>query len=316
MRHLIVGAGASIAQADELQIPQEFWPPSMQNFAVKTWATFTPWPFLPLFLEEKGIPCSANVDLRAVFFDLERKKVTNIEDFIEFAWLHRDLAPPESGDWTYWDNFMRYGIGDPLALLINQAFMKDAQFIDLPITREMLSRFASTDLILSLNYDPLIEVAFLQNETPFAYIPNQPTEAEIPVCKPHGSLNMAFTKDGFMFGDPSNLWPIFPTGDKRRAYTGIIPPRSNKSYAQSPMARAILAPVRQRCPDSLVMWGLGLTGSDIDLNDVYRTWARGVECVDIINPDKTVAPNIEKILNVRTRQFDSAESWLSHEENR
>jgi hypothetical protein len=50
MRHLVVGAGASIAQAIELDVPKELWLPTMQNFAKKTWANFAPFPFLPLFL--------------------------------------------------------------------------------------------------------------------------------------------------------------------------------------------------------------------------------------------------------------------------
>ncbi|EJJ27323.1 hypothetical protein [Rhizobium sp. CF142] len=205
---------------------------------------------------------------------------------------------------------MRHGIGDPIALLINQGFQKGADFTDLPITRRMVSRFSADDLILSLNYDTLIEAGLMQNGSDFTYLPNPTDPAQIPVCKPHGSLNMAFDENGFSFGDPGNLFPMFVTGDGRSAYIGLIPPRLNKTYEQTPMARMILASVKKRQPRSIVMWGIGMTESDVDLNEIYRGWAESAEYVDVINPDPKVGPLIAKVIGIPVRCFASAEEWI------
>jgi hypothetical protein len=230
--------------------------------------------------------------------------------------LNKDLIHSELDGWTHWDNFMRYGIGDPLALLINQSFMNNGvDFVDLPITRKVTSRFSASDLIFSLNYDTLVEIGLQQDKRDFHYLPNAGGADSIAICKPHGSLNMAFTEDSFSFGDPTKLWPIFPTGDNRKAYVGLIPPRMNKTYAQTPMASVILQPVQDRMPKSLVMWGIGLTGSDIDLDEVYRSWARTLGFVDVINPDATVAQKVKARLKIDVRSFSSAQLWLQKEEN-
>ncbi|WP_431322548.1 hypothetical protein [Rhizobium sp. YTU87027] len=312
MRHLVVGAGASVAQASELGVPKEFWPPTMANFARKTWANYAPWPFLQAFLQYKGVTLAADSDPREDFYVLEQNGNANIEQFIEFAWSIKDNLPSE---WHgAWNGFMRFGIGDPIALLINQGFQKHGiDFVDLPVTRRMLSRFTSDDLILSLNYDTLVEIGLQQNETNFTYLPNVTPAMNIPVCKPHGSLNMAFDENGFSFGDPRNLFPLFQTGDPRLPYVGLIPPRLNKTYEQTPMARKMLLPVESRAPQSIVMWGIGMTESDIDLNEIYRGWAKKAEFVDVINPDPKVAPLIETVIGLPVRRFAAADEWLQQE---
>jgi hypothetical protein len=313
VRHLIVGAGASIAQAINSNAPSEWWPPTMANFARKTWER-SPYPFLTLFLHSKSITVLPSEDEREKFYALEASGQTNIEEFMEFAWLWKDRLPMPEGGMSWWDNMIRNCIGDPLALMINQAFWKNGSgCADLALTKEVLSRFGSEDLIFSLNYDTLIEIGLTQNLMPFCYLPNQPQSGEIPVCKPHGSLNMAFGDNWCSFGDPTNLWPIFPTGDLSRAYVGLIPPRMNKSYQQAPIAQMILSPVRDRKPTSVVMWGIGLTSSDIDLNEIYRSWISSCKSVDIINPDASITMKVEKMLGIPTRHFASAELWLQDE---
>ncbi|AXA41108.1 hypothetical protein [Rhizobium leguminosarum] len=310
LRHLVIGAGASIAQAIDSKVPRESWPPTMANFAQKTWKN-SPFPFLALFLQSKSIDVPESRDAREIFYELEANGESNIEEFMEFAWQIQDRLPAAQEGLSWWDNMMRYSVGDPFALLINQAFWKDGLgFVDLPLTRTMLSRFQPEDLVFSLNYDTLIELGLTQNGTPFTYLPNELSVGSIPVCKPHGSLNMAFGDNWFSFGDPTNLWPMFPTGDDGRAYVGLIPPRMNKSYQQVPMAKMILSSVENREPSSIVMWGIGMTGSDIDLNAIYKSWAASSEFVDIINPDPTIAPKVAEMLGIPTRQFEAAEIWL------
>jgi hypothetical protein len=42
MRLLVVGAGASYAQAEEAGLPEELRPPLMKNFAEKMWRDYNP----------------------------------------------------------------------------------------------------------------------------------------------------------------------------------------------------------------------------------------------------------------------------------
>ncbi|WP_313613311.1 hypothetical protein [Agrobacterium sp.] len=307
---MVVGAGASIAQAIDSEVEREFWPPSMLNFARKTWEK-SPYPFLYLFLKAKGLLPSDDIDLREVFYNLEANQKTNIEDFMEFAWKISDQLPLIEGSLTYWDNMMIHSIGDPIALLIDQGFHRNGTgFIDLKLTKEVLSKFGPTDFVLNLNYDTLVEIALSQSDRAFTYLPNTAPEGSLPVCKPHGSLNMAFTHNSFAFGDPTNLWPLFTTGDERRAYIGLMPPRSNKSYAQMPMAKMMLDGVSDRKPESIVMWGIGLTGSDVDLNDIYKAWSESASFVDVINPDSSVAAKVQEAIGIETRSYASAQKWL------
>ena len=311
MRHLVTGAGASIAQAINSGVATEKWPPTMNNFAKKTWEK-SPAPFLSLFLRSKSIDAPEDEDPREIFYALEAQGTTNIEEFMEFSWRIKDTLPECQPGWSWWNNLMRHSVGDPIALLINQAFWGNGvECVDLDLTKQVLSKFSSEDLVLNLNYDTLIEIALMQAGTLFAYLPNRAGPEFLPVCKPHGSLNMAFTDESFAFGQPDNLWPLFTTGDNRRAFTGLIPPRSNKSYKQMPMAKIILDGVSERRPSSIVFWGIGLTGSDVDLNEIYKSWSERVDFIDVINPDLSVGEQIEFITGVSTRRYEAAEDWLS-----
>lgn len=311
MRHLVTGAGASIAQAINSGVPREKWPPAMNNFAKKTWEK-SPAPFLSMFLRSKSIDAPAGADEREIFYSLEAQALTNIEEFMEFSWRVRDSLPECQPGLRWWDNLMIHSVGDPIALLINQAFWPNGtECVDLKLTKQVLSKFSSQDLVLNLNYDTLIEIALGQMGTLFTYLPNRVEAGFLPVCKPHGSLNMAFTDQSFAFGQPDNLWPIFNSGDSRRAFTGLIPPRSNKSYKQVPMAKMILGDISERRPSSIVFWGIGLTGSDVDLNEIYKSWSESVEFIDVINPDVSVGEKVEFITGVATRRYRSAEDWLS-----
>jgi len=73
----------------------------------------------------------------------------------------------------------------------------------------------------------------------------------------------------------------------------------------------ILAPAVNRTPDELIIWGVGLTESDVELVELYRQWARHTKRISIINPSQTVAKRATDLLGVRVGWFDSVQLWES-----
>ena len=163
---------------------------------------------------------------------------------------------------------------------------------------------------MNLNYDTVFELALEQLNKPFAYSPNAPTANDLTVFKPHGSLNMVMNAEGFAFGQPE--WLGMPEPPKFRSYSGFIPPRLNKSYAQHPASRVILAPAIYRRPDEIIMWGVGLTESDVELLDLYRHWSQHVKRISIINPSERVARNATDLLGARVAWFESIVAWTGN----
>lgn len=144
MRHLIVGAGATFAEAIALGNPVEICPPLIRDFARKTWANYSPHPVLEVYLRQLGYEELGN-DPRVLFFELEEQGITNTERFMEFAWENRNSdfrvgdrpSPPgyiaglrimEAGtqaspiSTTFWDDLLYHGIGNPLSLCMSQCF--------------------------------------------------------------------------------------------------------------------------------------------------------------------------------------------------
>ncbi len=89
MKHLIVGAGATFAEAVALGNPVEICPPLIRDFARKTWANYSPHPFLEIYLRQLGYE-ELGRDPRVLFFELEEQGKTNIERFMEFVWENRN----------------------------------------------------------------------------------------------------------------------------------------------------------------------------------------------------------------------------------
>ena len=54
VKHFIIGAGASLAEARALGNPPEFCPPLIRDFARKTWSNYTPHPVLEAYLRDLG----------------------------------------------------------------------------------------------------------------------------------------------------------------------------------------------------------------------------------------------------------------------
>ena len=75
MRHMIIGAGASVAEGLAVGKSFDECLPVMRNFARKTWGEFNPHPFLDRFLETLGHKATGE-DARNLFYELEAKGVT------------------------------------------------------------------------------------------------------------------------------------------------------------------------------------------------------------------------------------------------
>ena len=338
MKHLVVGAGATFSEALAQGNPPERCPPLLRDFARKTWPhVYNPHPVLEAYLRELGYT-DLGSDPRELFYRLERDGQTNIERFLEFAWIHRDkdwkfeegavapdyisglrlIAHTETPEEPvpqlaprWWADFLYNGIGKPLTLMMSECFFENGRgWKDLNLTKCVASRLDAGDFVLNLNYDTVFELALEQLNKPFAYSPNAPTANELTVCKPHGSLNMVMNAEGFAFGQPE--WLGMPEPPKFRSYSGFIPPRLNKSYAQHPASQVILAPAVDRRPDEIIMWGVGLTESDVELLDLYRHWSQHVKRTSIINPSERVARKATDLLGARVAWFESVVAWAGN----
>lgn len=334
MKHLIIGAGASVAEAIALGLPEEMHPPLINDFARKTWSNYTPYPLLGFFLKEKlGITNLGN-DHREVFYALEAQGKVNIEELMEFMWVNRNRNydapnknfPPgfisglrvcEAGDpreeeYGFWEDFLYHGLGGPLASIVLQGFHENGQgYKDLKVAKSIGSFLSSEDLTLNLNYDTLFEIAMQQLGKGICYLPNTPKENDLRICKPHGSLNLVSNETQFAFGQPE--WLGTPQPLSFKSYSGLIPPHLNKSFDQHPIAKIILNPVIDEKPSRIIMWGVGLTESDKDLVEIYKNWAKTIKLIEVINPSSIAAEKIGKLLDKPIQHFPTHEEWIARE---
>ena len=336
MRHLIIGAGATLAEALDHGCPPEFHPPLIRDFARKTWSNYSPHPVLEAYLHELGC-ANLGDDPRELFYRLEEEGRVNIERFLEFVWVNRnrpwvpDLAnvPPgfisglrisEAGELSvhvatdsggvFWENLLYHGVGSPLQFLMLQCFYDNGRgWKSFRLSHRVASVLKGGDLVLNLNYDTVFELALTQANRSMTYSPNAPNADQILVCKPHGSLNMVSNDQYFAFGQPE--WLGMPQPQGFRSYSGLIPPRFNKNYSQHPMAAMILKPVVARTPEQITMWGVGLAESDVDLIELYKAWVSHAKRVEIINPSPRAAERVRALLACDVVPFSSVAEWES-----
>lgn len=333
MRHLIIGAGATFAQALEFGIKPENGPPLMRDFARKTWANYSPYPLLERYLNELGIT-NLGHDPREKFYELEEIGKTNIELFMEYCWVNRHSvltnlqgpyppgfisglrisqsgeieAPPIEGE-EFWENLLYHGIGSPIQTMMILCFAENrGAWKEFKLTKTIATALKASDLVLNLNYDTVFELTLEQLGRTFKYAPNVTENGEIVICKPHGSLNMVANAQGFTFGQPG--WLGMPQPSGYRSYSGLIPPRMNKNFDQHPISRMIVQSVENRKPQELIFWGVGLTKSDIDLLNLYKRWAVHAEKILFINPDPNVSKNAAKLLNCKVQNHEGATNWI------
>lgn len=336
MRHLIIGAGATLAEALDHGCPPEFHPPLIRDFARKTWSNYSPHPVLEAYLHKLGCT-NLGDDPRELFYQLEEEGRVNIEKFLEFAWVNcnRSWAPnlanvppgfisglriSEAGepnvrvatdsDGGFWENLLYHGVGSPLQFLMLQCFYENGRgWKSFRLSQRVASVLKGGDLVLNLNYDTVFELALTQANRSMVYSPNVPNADQILVCKPHGSLNMVSNDQCFTFGQPE--WIGMPQPQGFRSYSGLIPPRFNKNYSQHPMAAMILKPVVTRTPEQITMWGVGLAESDVDLIELYKAWMSHAKRVEVINPLPRVAERVRALLACDVVPFSSVAEWES-----
>ena len=323
-----------MAEAQHHGCPPEFHPPLIRDFARKTWMNYSPHPVLEAYLHQLG-HMELGDDPRELFFRLEAEGTANIERFLEFAWVNRsrpwkpDLAKvppgfisglrtieaegssvqvtPDAGG-SFWDNLLYHGVGSPLQFLMLQCFFENGSgWKDFALSQRVATILAAGDLVLSLNYDTVFELALRQANRPFAYSPNVPKADQILVCKPHGSLNMVSNEQGFTFGQAE--WLGMPQPKGYRSYSGLIPPRLNKNYSQHPIAQMILEPAAARAPEQIVIWGVGLTESDVDLTELYKAWTFRARAVEVINPSQDAAERVRALASCNVVHFSSVPEW-------
>lgn len=346
MRILVIGAGASLAEASRLKVPKDLHPPLISNFASKLWKEFNPHPVLDLFLESMGHTVTDR-DGRGLFLRLESDGKTDVEQFFAFAWRHRrkNWAPRKSSnpkdpdalprDYIHgftintagknaisigsgkpllsWENLVYHGIGNPLQLLISEGFFvngKGWKFLE--VSQQVAARLSPGDVVVNLNYDPLFEIGLNQAHSAFRYAVNSLQKNTLSVCKPHGTLNMAVSEDckRFAFGAPENLATPPPVG--WRSFLGIIPPRFRKVYAEHPLSHTIVSMLKTLKPSTTTFWGVGLANSDVDMAGLYRSWTDNIDSVEVINPNKDIADKYRSTLGVDVRHFGTHDDWLAH----
>ncbi len=295
---------------------------------------YSPHPVLEAYLHELGYTDLGD-DPRELFYRLEEKGRVNIETFLKFSWVNRnrpwvpDLVnvPPgfisglritEAGGSSadvaadpgggFWENLLYHGVGSPLQFLMLQCFFENGRgWKSFALSKGVASVLMAGDLVLNLNYDTVFELALSQANRPFAYSPIVPNADQILVCKPHGSLNMVSNDQHFAFGQPE--WLGMPQPPGFRSYSGLIPPRLNKSYSQHPIAAMILAPVAARAPEQLTMWGVGLAESDVDLTELYKAWVSHTKRIEVVNPSPRVAERVHALFSCDVVHFSSVAEW-------
>jgi hypothetical protein len=338
MKHLVIGAGATLAEALELANPRERCPPLIRDFARRLWANYTPHPVLEAYLRELGHH-ELERDPRELFYRLEDEGQVNIELFLEFAWNNRHRTwkldegnrppgyisglrattggavgseKPYAGEGQFWEDLLYHGIGMPLTVAMAECFFENGKgWKELALSKAMAARLQPGDAVLNLNYDTVFELALTQLGRPFVYLPHPAPGNRIEVCKPHGSLNMVVNTSSFTFGQPG--WLGTPQPPAYSSYSGIIPPRMNKNYAQHPIARLILNPLVHRRPTTIVLWGTRLTESDVDLCALYKRWAEHANRIDVINPSAELATRVGQVFGRPIAHFSSLERWLHAE---
>lgn len=348
MKILVIGAGATYAEAKGLGVAENLLPPLMRNFSTQSriWQNFNPHPFLDRYLEELGYTVE-NEDGRELFYELEKSQIVNIEKFFEFCWKHREKSwswsnnpkvygdkdniagrlprdfisgvvvrsagnsstPPEEPN-DFWNNMMHHGFGLPFFLMMAECFFENGKGIkNLLLSKKVAAILKPGDLVLNLNYDTIFDLGVLQAGKNFVYSP-QLTPSKIMICKPHGSLNMVISSNGFSFGSPEWWGSPAPANPEWRSYIGLIPPRFDKSYEQNRASKMMIESVQQLQPDEIVFWGIGFTESDIDLNELFKKWCGNKPIISVANPIIEVAKKIESNLSCMVNHYSKIEKWL------
>lgn len=316
MRLLVVGAGASYAEAQYAGLPEELRPPLMKDFAARMWRDYNPHFLLSAFLRQLGY--DPGDDARSRFIALEKVQApkVNVERFFEYAYNHRDYVVPGHERFdpaSEYDNLLYHGILNPLVfLLVDGLFKHGVETTPLALARTVAGHLQPGDTVLNLNYETIFEIGAEQAGHELVFLPNKPVKTSLAVCKPHGSMNLLINSNrrSFYFAKPLFAGSVQPS-DGSRNYMGFVPPRHNKQYAQHPVARMIIEATKSIQPTHVIFWGVGLTDSDKDLLDLYRGWCHVADRIDFINPTVADVERGKKLLGTDARQYNDVAVWHS-----
>lgn len=313
---LVVGAGASYAEAKHAGLPEELCPPLMKDFAERLWSEFNSHFLLSAYLRE--INLEPGNDACATFVALERDQPQNInvESFFEFAYRHRDFVAPGHEQFepaTEYENLLLHGIFNPLVNLLVQGLYKHGpETTQLTLAQTVARQLRPGDTVLNLNYDTIFEIGARRAGHDLVFLPNQPSKPSLSISKPHGSMNLLvdMNRQSFCFAEPLFVGSVQPS-DGSRNYIGFVPPRLNKQYEQHPVAHAIIEATKNIEPNHVVFWGVGLTDSDTDLLELFRRWCQTSDRVDFINPSAAHVEQAKMRLCTDATRYDSVADWQS-----
>ncbi len=309
MRVLVVGAGASIEEARRANASKEFWPPVIANFARKMWDSshnqfFNYW--LPDYLATQGVDPGNDPTSRFIELAQDPLNKINVERLFEYCWINKGRK--FDGDW---ENLIEHGVLGPLTFILLMAFYENGVIKRLQAGMLASSQLGGGDVVLNLNYETLFEIAATQQGLTITYVPNKFSGNGIWVAKPHGSINLLADDRQFWFAQADCIGALPSASDNYRNWRAIVPPRFNKSYDQHPIAHMILDAIRGVRPDVLTYWGVGLTDSDADLLEIYRTWGTASGGAEVINPDAAVVARARDLLGLPIKHFIALEDWIA-----
>jgi hypothetical protein len=143
MRLLVIGAGASYAEAKHAGVPEDFTPPFVKNFAKRMWTDYNPYHLLLGFFEHRCL--DPTDDPLAKFIELESSSSSDvsIEPFFEYAYHHGQVILPGHERFrpaSLYDNLLYHGMLRPFLLL--QGLFKDGvENTPLALTKTVASHF-------------------------------------------------------------------------------------------------------------------------------------------------------------------------------
>jgi hypothetical protein len=308
---VIVGAGASFAEGQSASLPLGDTPPLLKDFVKTLWLQpeqLHPGPAATAFLDHLGIPYTRTNQIELLAAS-EGDPEMNIERLFAHAYARRNDPHPMQlpGMISPYENLLFHGLTWPLANLLRRGLLSGGEASALPLHRLLSHALRPGDIVLNLNYDTILEIALRGAEVPFSYAPHQ-ANGMVSIAKPHGSLNLYSSEEGFVFSEhllPDDLQPA----NGMTNFAGIVPPRFGKQIAQHPVAEVIFAAIEGRRSDEIVFWGTSIPRSDQDLVDTYRGWSETAKTVAFVNPSIPDWENAREILGRDLFRYDSIEAW-------
>lgn len=201
MKILVVGAGATYAEAENLGVKDDsLLPPLMGNFIRHMLSNTAPGQYcLKEFLESRGYTVTSN-DGRNESYELEERGDINVEQLLAFCWQNRkmqcdlpdsakdlpkgyisglgitcagdDSTGSDDESMRSWNDILYHGIATPLVLKIISCFRtQKAEWKEFSLSKKIISYLNSGDIVLNLNYDPVFELALNQAGKVFTYAP-------------------------------------------------------------------------------------------------------------------------------------------------